>query len=135
MALGIVLVIGLVACGSDNSGGGNTPADVTGTWTGSLTITWADSSSATFDNIFVLSQSGSNVTGQWTTPDGTLSCTGSVVNTSLAINATIPCNGGSNPQTASFTFNISGSTLTATSASKLSCSQSVQSVSGTLTKQ
>ncbi len=121
---------------SDSSGDGDTATvNVTGTWTGTLDITWVDTSTTAMAVTLTLNQSGNTVTGLFTSPDGTLDLTGTVVNDTLSISYTMPCDSGANPKTASMTFTVSGSTMTVTSGAKLSCSKDETSISGTLTKQ
>jgi hypothetical protein len=112
-----------------------TTVDVTGTWRGTVSMNWSDGTSSTDNTTLNLTQAGTAVTGTFTNLDGTLNCTGSVSGSTFTLSMTLPCGGGN--RTLTLSHNVSGSTMTATSASGSAYPNGIVNIvgySGTLIK-
>jgi hypothetical protein len=135
----VAMVFGLTGCG----GGGSTTAtptsdtNVTGTWKGTTTITYANTASSSDTMTLVLTQSSKTVSGTITSQsDGkTANITGSVDGNNL----TFTMAAGGTGTTMTLVSQVNGNTMTAKSASGFGSPNGTQvqisSWSGTLTKQ
>jgi hypothetical protein len=112
--------------------------DISGYWSGNITLNWSNGSSTSTAMSLLLSQSGNSVTGTVTTSDGTLNISNGIVNgNTFTFSIILPCTGGN--QTLTLSHNVSGSTMTATNGTGNGCPSgnvvSLTGYSGTLTKQ
>jgi hypothetical protein len=143
MVLFVVLLCTWIACcgggGCDSpaTGGTNTNANVTGLWTGTVSMNWSDgSSSSNSPMVMSLVQSNTSVSGTTAGPDGNLNITGTLSGDVFKMIVTLPCSSGNT--TLTLTHTVSGSDMTATSGTGGACpgssNVSITGYSGRLAK-
>jgi hypothetical protein len=110
--------------------------NVAGTWKGTINFTWNNYAPTSDNPTINLNQTGTTVSGTFASSDGTLNVTGTVSGSTLTINLVMPSNGGN----LTLIHNVSGTTMTATSASGWATPgtgnvSNITGYSGTLIKQ